>query len=295
MTSAGPTARPEPSAPLPDGAFFSRQQHLPRAGSTNDIVADWLAHGTPEVCLATADEQTHGRGREGRTWQAPAGTSLLLSLGFRPTWLAPERTWQLAAVVPLAMADAIEEVAGLADGAVRLKWPNDLVIEFERPAAAPGTTGAPEAPNETAVRKLGGVLGETSGLGTADPQVVVGIGVNVDWPRADFPLELAAGMTSLRDASGGRPVDRVQLLDAFLRRLESRAEGLRKGHFALSDWQQRQVTTGRFVDLVYPAGNRVTVRALGVDSQSGGLVVQEPNGERIVHSAEILHVRLAGM
>ena len=97
--------------------FLARSQRFPSVGSTNDVVRDWLADGTPEVCLAIADEQTAGRGREGRSWVAPAGASLLLSLGFRPTWLAPERVWQLAAVASLAMADAAETVAGLDGGA----------------------------------------------------------------------------------------------------------------------------------------------------------------------------------
>ena len=70
-----------------------------------------------------------GRGRSGRTWIAPPGRALLLSLGFRPTWLAPGHAWRLAATVSLAMADAAEEAAGLRDRAIRLKWPNDLVIE----------------------------------------------------------------------------------------------------------------------------------------------------------------------
>ena len=317
MTPARTAARPDALDAHADAPFFSRQQHFASVASTNDAVAGWLMHGTPEVCLATADEQTSGRGREGRTWTAPAGSSLLLSLGFRPTWLAPERTWRLAAVVSLAMADAAEEVAGLADGAIRLKWPNDLVVEFERapdsgpakaeaahsggaaadPAAADDAAAATEpatgARPESAIRKLAGVLGETSGLGTDDPRVVIGIGINADWRRSDFPPDLAAGMTSLLDASGGRPVDRVQLLDAFLGRLEMRVEGLRQDHFALSDWQERQVTTGRLVDLVYPDASRVTVTALGVDAHTGGLVVDDAGTECVIHSAEILHVRLA--
>ena len=266
-----------------DASFFSRQEHFARVESTNDVVAGWLARGEREVCLATADEQTGGRGRDGRTWTAPAGTALLLSLGFRPTWLAPGRAWQLAAVTSLAMADAAEEVAGLADGAMRLKWPNDLVVE--------GAGGSGEA-----VRKLAGVLGETTGLGSTDPRVVVGIGINADWRQADFPPELAPTMTSLREASGGRPVDRVQLLDAFLARLEPRVLGLRAGRFAMGDWQERQITTGREVDVDLPDGRRQTVRALGVDGRSGGLVVEDaasPSGERSILSAEIVHVRLA--
>ena len=72
------------------------------------------------------------------------------------------------------------------------------------------------------LRKLAGILGETEGLGTDDPRVVVGIGINADWPAVDFPPDLAASMTSLREASGGRPIDRDALLDGFLGRLEAR-------------------------------------------------------------------------
>ncbi len=118
--------------------FLARSQRFPAVGSTNDVVRDWLAAGTPEVCLAIADEQTAGRGREGRSWVAPRGAALLLSLGFRPTWLAPEQVWQLAAVASLAMAEAGETIAGLPDGAIRLKWPNDLVLEH-------AATGRPQA------------------------------------------------------------------------------------------------------------------------------------------------------
>jgi BirA family biotin operon repressor/biotin-[acetyl-CoA-carboxylase] ligase len=292
-----PTTQTDPGA---DTGFFARQEHFASTESTNDVVTRWLAEGSPEVVLATADEQTRGRGRDGRAWQAGPGQALLLSLGFRPTWLAPESTWRLAAVTALAMADAAEEVAGLADGAVRLKWPNDLVVEFEREAptddeADAGRTPADPAEAQARIRKLAGVLGETSGLGTDDPRAVVGIGINADWRRSDFPPDLADTMTSLRDASGGRPVDRVQLLDAFLGRVEMRVEGLRRGHFALSDWQERQLTTGRDLDLVLPDGIRRTVRAVGVDAHSGGLIVDESGSDRVVHSGEIAHIRLAGM
>ena len=66
---------------MPD--FLARQERFPSVGSTNDVVRDWLAAGTPEVALAIADEQTAGRGRDGRRWVAPQGAALLLSLGFR--------------------------------------------------------------------------------------------------------------------------------------------------------------------------------------------------------------------
>ena len=70
------------------------------------------------------------------------------------------------------------------------------------------------------LRKLAGILGESEGLGTDDPRVVVGIGINADWRERDFPPDLAGSMTSLREASGGRPIDREALLAGFADRLE---------------------------------------------------------------------------
>jgi BirA family biotin operon repressor/biotin-[acetyl-CoA-carboxylase] ligase len=259
--------------------FLARQERFARVGSTNDVVRDWLAGGTAEVCLAIAAEQTSGRGRAGRSWVAPASAALLLSLGFRPTWLEPERAWRLAAVVSLAMAAGAESVAGLPDGTIRLKWPNDLVV----------------AGDAAGVRKLAGVLGETQGLGTDDPRVVVGLGINTDWPAADFPPELAESMTSLREASGGRPIDQEALLVDFLARVELAIEALRAGRFDEAEWASRQVTSGRLIRLERPDRSE-TVRALGVDALTGALVVEDPTtatGERRVVVGEISHVRLA--
>lgn len=272
-----------------DTPFLSRQERFPLVASTNDVVRGWLAEGTPEVCLAVADEQSAGRGRDGRVWVAPTGAALLLSLGFRPTWLPADRVWRLAATVSLAMADAAEEVAGLPDRAIRLKWPNDLVIETIEGVVPV----APQVPEE--VRKVAGVLGESEGLGTDDPRVVVGLGLNTTWRAAAFPADLAAAMTSLHEASRGRPVDHVALLDAFLGRLEVRVDALRGGRFDIADWADRQLTTGRSIELWQPDGRLVRTAALGVDAASGGLVVADedaPTGERTVLVGEIRHVRL---
>jgi BirA family biotin operon repressor/biotin-[acetyl-CoA-carboxylase] ligase len=269
--------------------FPARRERFAVVGSTNDVVRGWLAEGTPEICLAVADEQTAGRGREDRTWVAPAGKALLLSLGFRPSWLPPERVWRLAATVSLAMAEAAEAVAGLPDGAIRLKWPNDLVVEGPGPAVP----GAP--PVAAGVRKLAGVLGETDGLGGPDPRAAIGLGLNTDWAPADFPPELAGSMTSLREASSGRRVDNGALLDAFLDRLEVRLDALRDGRFDVDAWTDRQLTTGRDVDLVGPDGAVTTARALAVDTATGALVVEDraaPAGERQVVVGEIRHVRV---
>jgi BirA family transcriptional regulator, biotin operon repressor / biotin---[acetyl-CoA-carboxylase] ligase len=259
--------------------FLARSERFGEVASTNDIVRGWLAEGTPEVCLAIADTQTAGRGREGRTWVAPAGASLLLSLGFRPAWLAVDRVWQLAAITSLAMADAAEAVTGLPEGTVRLKWPNDLVVE--------GPDGR--------VRKLAGVLGETDGLGTDDPRAVVGIGTNVDWSAADFPPGLADTMTSLRDTAGDRPVDRDALTETFVENVGRRLDALRAGDADEANWTARQSTSGRLVELVHPDGTIELARALGVDATTGALIVEDdtaPEGRRPVVVGEIRHARL---
>jgi BirA family biotin operon repressor/biotin-[acetyl-CoA-carboxylase] ligase len=259
--------------------FLGHIEHFRRVGSTNDVVRDWLAAGHGEVCMATADEQTAGRGRSGRTWVAPPGGALLASLGFRPTWLEPDRVWQLAAIVSLAMADAATTIAGLAGGMIRLKWPNDLVTERD----------------EFGLRKLGGVLGETEGLGTTDPRVVVGIGVNTDWRAEDFPPDLATSITSLRETAGAGPLDSTRLLPTFVDCLGARLEALYGGRFDAVAWSERQVTNGRTIRLEGPAGTEV-VQAIDVDAETGALVVADPgapDGRRRVFVGEVRRVRLA--
>ena len=250
--------------------ILSRHERFDVVPSTNDVVRAWLADGTPEVCLAVADAQSAGRGRDGRAWTASAGAALLLSLGFRPDWVRPDHVWRLAAIVSVAMAEAGEEIAALPSETILLKWPNDLVVE-----AGDG------------VLKLAGVLGETDGIGSRDPRAVIGIGVNADWSRAAFPADLAPSMTSLRELAA-RPIDHDALLDAFLVRLAPRVTALRDGRFDGPDWGARQVTTDREVDLVDADGSRTTARATGVDTESGALLV----GDRPILVGEIEHVRL---
>jgi BirA family biotin operon repressor/biotin-[acetyl-CoA-carboxylase] ligase len=212
---------------------------------------------------------------------APRGAALLLSLGFRPAWLAPDAAWRLAAIASMAMAEAAEAAAGLTAGTIRLKWPNDLVVE------RPGPAG---------VRKLAGVLGETDGLGGPDPRAVVGLGLNADWAAADFPADLAPSMTSLRELAGRRPIANAVLLAGFSYRLAPAVEALRDaGLFDAAGWAARQVTTGRTVRIERADGVE-TVRALGVDPATGALVIADataPGGERRVVVGEISHVRVA--
>lgn len=228
--------------------------------------------GAAEVAVAVADEQTAGRGRLDRSWHAPRGAGLLLSAGFRPTRLPARHGWRLAAVVSLAMVDAAEAAAGLPDATLRLKWPNDIVAERSGELA-----------------KVAGVLGESVAVSDGIDWAVVGIGVNVDWARAEFPPDLAPTMTSLRELAGGRPVEREQLLEEFLARLEPRYEALRVGSFDAAGWSARQITTGQLVEVAVGT-SRIEGRATGVDPESGALLLDDGTS---IDSGEVVRLRLA--
>jgi len=156
--------------------------HLRETTSTNDRARALAAAGAPHGTLVTAGAQSAGRGRQGRTWSAPPGRALLMSLVLR----APER------MLPLAAAVAVAEAAG--PGAA-IKWPNDVLLDG---------------------RKLAGILAE------ARPQegwAVLGIGVNVAVRPDDLPAELRETAATL--GLEPRDVDAVlaRLLEALERAL----------------------------------------------------------------------------
>jgi BirA family biotin operon repressor/biotin-[acetyl-CoA-carboxylase] ligase len=250
--------------------FISRLERFESVDSTQRVVRSWLDDGLAEVAVAIADVQTAGRGRLGRTWTAPSGAALLLSCGFRPPNLPLAQAWQLAATASLAMIDAAEEAAGLPEGTLWLKWPNDIV----------------DSADES--RKVAGVLGETIADGDRVVTAVVGLGLNADWHRDAFPPGLV--MTSLRELAG-RPVDRDRVLGAFLDRLEPRYEAFRAGRFDAAAWSVRQRQTGRRVE-VGSGGELMEGLAVGVDPASGALLLERGEGRIRVHSGEVVRCRI---
>ncbi|MDX6504723.1 MAG: BirA family transcriptional regulator [Gaiellaceae bacterium] len=154
-----------------------------------------LAGDAPEGAVAVADEQTQGRGRMGRMWVAPPGTSLLLSVRLRPE-VAPERLPTLTVVA----ADAVcEVVAGLGLEA-SVKAPNDVLV---------------------ADRKVAGVLAEASA-----GRVTLGIGLNVSQRLDELPERPVFPATSLELELGSAP-ERSDLLVELLLVLERRYDAWR--------------------------------------------------------------------
>ena len=134
--------------------------HLRVTSSTNDRARDVAAAGAPHGALVTAAQQTAGRGRQGRTWSAPPGSALLMSLVLRD---AP-------ALLPLIAAVAVAEACG---DAARIKWPNDVLLDG---------------------RKVAGILAEGR---PNEGWSVLGIGVNVAVAPQDLPPELHATAATL--------------------------------------------------------------------------------------------------
>ena len=256
--------------------FPSRLERFRAVDSTQRVVREWLAGGEPEVCVAVAAYQTAGRGRNGREWVAPPGAALLTSIGFRPDNLAARHAWRLAAIVALAMRDAAEAVAGLQDGTLWLKWPNDIVADA----------------HDGGLHKVAGVIGESVASSDRVESAVVGIGINTDWKMPDFPWAIAPTMTSLRELAGKRPIDNEALLEAFVDRLEPRYEALRGGTFDAGGWSAAQRTTGRTVVVDVPDGS-VSGKGMGVDPESGALLVQSEIGRQVaIDSGEVIRCRV---
>jgi BirA family transcriptional regulator, biotin operon repressor / biotin---[acetyl-CoA-carboxylase] ligase len=186
------------------GAFRYPHRHYRRTDSTNARARELAAAGAPGGTIVTADEQTAGRGRQGRIWTAPAGKALLYSAIVRPF---DERHGLLPLAVPIAVSEAAESLAP-ADASCQLKWPNDVWLEG---------------------RKLAGVLIESR---AGDGWAVIGIGVNVAIEPHEFPPELRDRAVSIGgDATVGAAlaavneslaawieVEPARILDEFRRR-----------------------------------------------------------------------------
>jgi BirA family biotin operon repressor/biotin-[acetyl-CoA-carboxylase] ligase len=217
---------------------------LPRAhwrltDSTNERARELAASGAPHGTLVTADEQSAGRGRQGRVWTAPPRSALLMSVVLR----------EFGPLLPLAAAVAVCEACE-EEGRVacEVKWPNDVWIDR---------------------RKLAGILVEArlqEGWG------VLGIGLNVDITENDFPPELRDTATSLLIANRARPLDDVLalLLDALHRWLEAPPADV------LAAWRERDALKDRRIGWERGSGVAAGIDETGallVDTGSGRLAL----------------------
>lgn len=233
-------------------------------GSTNDRSRVALGEPGGDGLAVVADLQTAGRGRRGRTWISPAGANLLVSVAFRPA-IAPGLAGLLGVAAALAVRDACALFAPNAGLAIR--WPNDVVTRDGR--------------------KVAGLLVETALEGEELVEVVVGMGINVNWLVSEMPSEIRERATSLVELTGG-PVDRVELLRWLLDALGAEVTALEHGNTPLVRLRTTFWLEGRDVEVDTGTGT-IGGRAEGI-ADDGSLLLGTAHGHVAVGVGEVVRV-----
>ncbi|HVB01687.1 MAG TPA: biotin--[acetyl-CoA-carboxylase] ligase [Acidimicrobiales bacterium] len=252
--------------------LFARPTHFTEIDSTNRYLADRARAGDPEGGVAIADVQSAGRGRLGRSWVSAPQSSLLCSMLFRPSLALGEFHLVMTAVA-LGARQAIDELTGIT---VSLKWPNDLLVDD---------------------KKVAGLLAEIVETDSGNA-LIVGIGINLQWPEGKAPRDpatdtddLASRATTLLEASG-RMIDRDLLASSMLEHIE-------RDYSRLADVKFRSELMQRYRDVLGTLGRRVRIEqrsrtyeadAIGV-TNAGYLQIQEGTEVREIDAADVIHLR----
>ena len=195
-----------------------RLLHYPSLPSTMDLARKLAGEGMEEGTVVLCDEQTQGRGRQGRTWFASPSSGILMSVIFRP---ALERLPHINMLASLAVVLTIEREAGVKSA---VKWPNDVLIQG---------------------KKVAGILVENIFHGQALAASVVGVGLNLSLDAAAHP-EIASTATSL-SAEAGRSFTRDEVLRSLLQDMDSLYQAAREGQDIYQRWLPHVETVGRTV------------------------------------------------
>jgi BirA family biotin operon repressor/biotin-[acetyl-CoA-carboxylase] ligase len=216
--------------------------------STNERAKELARAGAPHGTLVTADEQTAGRGRQGRAWVAPAGTAVLMSVVVREfDALLPLRA-------PVWVFSTLECEASLEPKDAGIKWPNDIWIGD---------------------RKLAGILVE------GNPQeewAVVGVGLNIWTEEHEFPPDLRDTATSLAIAQSGSP-DIELMVEYLVGNLETWLQMPQED--VVDEWRVHDVLLGRAISWESGSGT-----AAGIDD-SGALLVDTAEGQVALQAGEV--------
>ncbi len=246
--------------PAVETATGWRIEHRPVATSTHDVAALLARGGATPPLAVVADEQTHGRGREGRRFHSPPGGLYVSMLVAVPPGLDPA---PIVAASAVAAAEALEDL-GASD--VRIKWPNDLRF---------------------GERKVAGILLERPDGGA---HALIGIGMNLDRVPADLPADVAARTVSVADGIGRVP-GRTEVLLALLPRIDRRlAEARDPARHALLEaaWRRRQALLGR--EVVFRRAGRIERGVLEDVSFSRGLLMRDARGPVWLQAAHVVDV-----
>ncbi len=236
-------------------------QDLKETDSTNADCKRLAEQGAGHGLLCVADSQREGRGRRGKSWESPPGTSISMSLLLKPGIL-PEQAPMLTIVMALAVARAINE---LGEEPCQIKWPNDILFHN---------------------RKVCGILTEMSAEMDFINYVVIGCGVNVN--QEEIPLELQEIATSLKREMGTL-ISRAKLVARILYFFEKvYNQFTQQGNlsFLQVEYNNLLVNRSRQVRVLDPQGE-YNGTAIGIN-ETGELLVETEDGKQIaVYAGEV--------
>ncbi|MCB6201505.1 biotin--[acetyl-CoA-carboxylase] ligase [Extibacter muris] len=214
-------------------------------------------HGT----LVVADRQTAGKGRRGRRWTSPPGTSIYMTILLKPQFL-PSKAPMLTLVMALSVAEGIKGVTGLP---AQIKWPNDIVVNG---------------------KKVCGILTEMSAEVDYINYVVTGAGVNVN--TDSFPEEIARTATSLY-IEGGSKLRRAKLAARIVERYEKNYEMFLETEdlSRLKDTYNRLLVNCRKEVRILEPGNEYEAIASGIDDTGELIVTTEDGKEKAIYAGEV--------
>lgn len=223
--------------------------------STQAIASRLAQEGIPEGSVVIAEEQLSGRGRMDRKWHSPKYTGVWMSLILRPN-IVVTKAPQLTLLAAVAVVQAIEEVTGLSP---EIKWPNDILIDG---------------------KKVTGILTELQAEADVIHSIIVGIGVNVNQAREDFPAELQETATSL-SIQTGKAISRAELIRQIFVKFEKMYDlYLVEGFYPIKLlWESYANSIGKQLR-ARTLTNTIDGVALGI-SDDGVLELQDENG--VVH------------
>lgn len=227
--------------------------------STNNCGKVLASVGATEGIVVIAEEQTAGKGRLGRTWQANPGENLTFSLLLRPR-VSPDTLNLLPLYIAVAVAEAIERVSSLK---VECKWPNDLLVNN---------------------KKIGGILIEGSVKENIVEHVVIGLGINVN--QTQFSGDFKTKATSLRLESR-QQVDRTKLFREIISSLETQYKNYARTAFrsVIPLWEKRSTMLNKSI-LVSQSGNVFSGTVKGL-SPEGGLVLETNGSTKILFAGDV--------
>ncbi len=240
--------------------------HFDSIDSTNDKAKEYALQGIKEGLVVTAEEQVKGKGRKGRTWASPKGTGIWMSILLRPDIL-PYQAPKFTLLAAVAVVKSIREETGLL---AQIKWPNDIIINK---------------------KKVCGILTELNAELDRINYIILGIGINVNQQKKDFPEEVKKRAISLFQAKEEK-VSRQSLVRKILESLEKYyLNFIKKEDFSpvLEEWKQFSCNLGREVRAMLKGEE---IRGIATDiTEEGALLIRTQEGKLVEISYGDVSVR----